>query len=74
MLHRRVASLQDGGKRIKISKDPTASTHFLPDRQRELEEQRLREQLAEEYVSAPVVFVTGEYTAYLLAVAACCMS
>jgi len=73
MLHRRVASLQDGGKRIKISKDPTASTHFLPDRQRELEEQRLREQLAEEYVSAPGVFVI-EIAAYLLAVAACCMS
>ena len=36
-------------KTTGIGKDPTTSTAFLPDKERELQEQQLREQLKQEY-------------------------
>jgi len=40
---------QTGRKRLKITKNPEVDTSFLPDRQREEEEMRLREQLRQEW-------------------------
>ena len=37
-------------KRQKLGKDPNVRTEFLPDREREEEEKRLREQLKEEWI------------------------
>lgn len=41
-------AVRNGAAR-KLGKDPTVHTDFLPDREREMEEQHVREQLKKEY-------------------------
>lgn len=43
-------SQQPPAKRTKLSKDPTVNTAFLPDREREEQERRMREELRQEWL------------------------